>query len=81
MKRVIYIGIAAVALVFTSCQKEIIEPNSSSNIFDVSTMSSDARYGDDEELTPNGDDTDGGGIVDPNGEEDGSDKPRQQSGN
>lgn len=79
MKRVIYIRIALVALVFTSCQKEIIEPNSSSNVFDGSTMT-DSRYGDNI-LNSNGDVIEGGDIVDPNGEEDGSDKPTKQTGN
>lgn len=79
MKRVIYIGITIVALVFTSCQKEIIEPNSSSNVFDGSTMT-DSRYGDNI-LNSNGDVIEGGDIVDPNGEEDGSDKPTKQTGN
>lgn len=79
MKRVIYIGIAAVALVFASCQKEIIEPNTSSDVFDGSTVS-DSRYGDNM-LNLNEDVIEGGDIVDPNGEEDGSDKPTKQTGN
>lgn len=78
MKRVIYIGFALFALGFTSCQKEIIEPNQASAL---EVLSNDSMRVGESGGFEDDDVDDGGGIVDPNGEEDGTDKPRKQSGN
>lgn len=76
MKKVIYIGIIFFGLVASSCQKQEIVPNTVGD-GDIPQWN---RSGDNGRVIVTDGDGGGSGIVDPNGEDDGSDRPTK-SGN
>lgn len=65
--KLVYIGIAALALGFASCSKEDIRPNAASSDAEVPffTKSSSTTNSGSVLTDPNGGGNDGGGIVDP----------------
>ena len=73
MKKVIYIGVVFFGLLASSCQKQEIVPNVESN-GDVPQWNRSLDNGNG--IVPEGE---GSGIVDPNGEDDGSDRPKKSS--
>lgn len=66
MKKVIYIGIAVVALGLASCSKEEIQPNTASSDPAVFVWKANNNGGDDNLSNPNGGSSNEGGITDPN---------------
>lgn len=83
MKRLVYTGSLMLLLLASACQKEVVQPNSDTP-GDAPVWQSDRGRNDERggsngrfSFTPGGDHDDDG-IVDPNGEEEGSDKPGQQ---
>ncbi len=83
MKRLFYTGLLMMGLLVTACQKEDIQPNSDDmrNIpgFHDGHNCGDrsGRGGKVDDPTGGTGGTDGGGIVDPNGEEEGTPRPGQ----
>jgi len=82
MRKIVYIGMLMFVLIASACQKQNIEPNADNNR-DVPTWESHGNCNRSSEgkitITPG--DNGGDGIVDPNGEEEGSDKPGRQTQN
>lgn len=66
MKKVLYIGIAIVALGLASCSKQDIQPNSSSDVVVPVWKSNTADDGGVVDPSSNGTNNDGSPIVDPN---------------
>ena len=78
MKRLVYTGLLMFGLLAAACQKEDIQPNlDDSRDFSELTCGSNCgnRSGNIDDPSTDGGGNDGNGIVDPNGEEEGSDKP------
>ncbi|UKN00168.1 hypothetical protein K6119_10525 [Paracrocinitomix mangrovi] len=72
MKKLIYISfVFAILLAFTSCEKEVITPNADPNTSNVDSdvfSTGGIRGGSSDD--PSGDENGGGGVVDPDEDED-----------
>lgn len=82
MRKIFYIGVLMFVLVASACQKQNIEPNSDNNR-EIPTWNSQGNCNRSSEgkITIDPGNNGGDGIVDPNGEEEGSDKPARQTEN
>lgn len=86
MKRLVYTGLLMLGLLAVACQKEDIQPNTDDlrnfPSFNDHNCGNRAQDPNGRNFDPDGDGgDDGGGIVDPNGEQEGSDKPGQHNQN
>lgn len=82
MRKIFYIGMLMFVLVASACQKENIGPNSDNNR-EIPTWNSQGGCNRNPEgkITVDPGNGGGDGIVDPNGEEEGSDKPGRHTEN
>lgn len=72
MKKIVYIGLFVIGLVFTSCQKQDFTPNSERST-DTPTWDCGFKSSDEGTTKPVNDPPIGNSIVDPNGEEEETD--------
>lgn len=82
MKRLVYTSLLMFGLLAVACQKEDIRPNSDElSNYPTFNCGDRSQDGNGRGVDGGSGGTDGGGIVDPNGEQEGSDKPGQHNQN